>query len=184
MTTSQTLVTAEELVQLSAEGKRYELVKGELRKMAPTGGLHGDVANMLGYLLRGYVLQHRPGYVFAAETGFRLHRNPDTVLAPDAAFVARERLPDGPPVGYVELAPDLAAEVVSPSDTAAKVHDKVEDWLEAGVKLVWVVYPERRSVAAYRSLDDVRILREGDTLAGEPALPGFRCPVRELFQTT
>ncbi len=181
MTTSKTLVTAEELERLSAEGKRYELVKGELCKTAPTGGRHGDVASMLDFLLRGYMLQHRPGYVFAAETGFRVHRNPDTVLAPDAAFVVKERLPEGPPAGYVELAPDLVAEVVSPSDTASKVHAKVEDWLEAGVKLVWIVYPDTRSVAVYRSLDDVRVLRNGDTLTGEPALPGFRCAVRDLF---
>lgn len=137
MAASQTLVTADQLLRLSAQGKRYELVKGELREMAPTGGRHGRVAIRLGGRLNSYVDEHNLGEVFAAETGFRLSKDPDTVRAPDVAFVARGRLPEeGLPAGYPEIAPDLVVEVLSPSDAA------VEDWLEAGVKLVWVVYPD------------------------------------------
>jgi Uma2 family endonuclease len=182
MTASQTLVTAEELLQLSAQGKRYELVKGELRKMAPSGNVHGRVAFRLGLRVGGYIEAHDLGEAFAAETGFRIHRNPDTVLAPDFSFIAKGRISAGevsPTFG--DVVPDLVAEVVLPRKTAVSVQTKVEDWLEAGVRLVWVVYPDTRSVAVYRSLEDVRILREGDTLTGEPALPGFQCPLRELF---
>ncbi|MBI4311830.1 MAG: Uma2 family endonuclease [Chloroflexi bacterium] len=182
MTASKTLVTAEELLQLSAQGRRYELVKGELRDMAPTGNVHGRVAIRLGSRLDMYVEAHDLGEAFAAETGFRIHRNPDTVLAPDVSFIAKGRVPaEGVAPGFGDIVPDLVSEVVSPSETAASVQAKVENWLEAGVKLVWVVYPDTRSVAVYRSLEDVRVLREGDALSGDPVLPGFSCPVRELF---
>lgn len=182
MATSETLVTAEELLRLSAEGKRYELVKGELCEMAPTGNLHGRVAMRLGSRVNNYVEAHDLGEAFAAETGFRIQRNPDTVRAPDVSFIAEGRVPTGGvSPGFGDVVPDLVAEVVSPSETATYTQAKVEDWLEAGVKLVWVVYPDTRSVVVYRSPDDVRILHESDTLSGEPALPGFECSVRELF---
>lgn len=177
----QTLHTAEDLLRLSAQG-RYELVKGELIEMPPAGGRHGQVAMRIGIRLGAYVERQGLGEVFAAETGFYLAHRRDTVRAPDAAFVSRGRLPAGPaPEGYIDLTPDLAVEVVSPSDTASAIQAKVEDWLRAGTRLVWVVYPETRSVAVYGSLADVRILREGESLDGGEVVPGFSCPLAEIL---
>ena len=182
MSTQKAYYTAEDLMRISTQGKRFELVKGELVEMAPTGGRHGRVASRIDYRLRGYVELHQLGEVFAAETGFRLARNPDTVRAPDVAFVSKERLPSEEQlVGFPDLVPDLVVEVVSPSDTAGRVQAKVEDWLRAGPRLVWVAYPDTRSVVVYRSLDEVGVLGPEDILPGEPVLPGFSCPVADLF---
>ena len=176
------LFTAAELLKLSIPGKRLELVKGELFEMAPAGGRHGSVAMRLGILLGAYVIDHRLGETFAAETGFILRLNPDTVRAPDAAFVAADRLPGGePPIGFVELAPDLAVEVLSPSDRPGEVAEKVEDWLRAGTRLVWVIDPATRSATVHRSLDDVQELSEDDRLDGEQVVPGFSCALGEVF---
>ena len=118
MRTKKTTLTAEELLRLSTTGHRYELVKGELFEMPPAGGRHGSVAMRIGALLNAYVRVHSLGEVFAAETGFILRWDPDTVRASDAAFVAKERLPTGElPPGYLEMVPDLAVEVVSPGDS-------------------------------------------------------------------
>ena len=182
MATSRTFRTADELLRWPQDGQRHELVRGELRTMPPAGGNHGMVAMEVGGQLRDHIKPRRLGYVFAAETGFRIHRDPDTVLAPDAAFVALERLSDQPALrGFVPLVPDLVVEVVSPFDTAAEVEAKVQTWLRAGVRLVWVVHPATRSVTVYRSLTDVQVFAEADELDGHPVLPEFRCPVRELF---
>jgi Uma2 family endonuclease len=113
--TRKTMFTADELLHLSATGRRYELVKGELFEMPPAGARHGDVAMQIGALLNAHIRTHQLGKVFAAETGFILRRDPDTVRAPDASFVSQERLPTGElPTGFMELPPDLAVEVVSP----------------------------------------------------------------------
>ena len=182
MSAQKTLITADELLRLPAKGYRYELVRGELIKMPPAGAQHGGIAAKIAHRLLAHVEANRLGVVFGAETGFWIHRNPDTVRAPDAAFIANERLPEGGlPAGYFEGAPDLAVEVVSPNDTASEVQAKVEDWLRAGVRLVWVVYPESRSVTVFRSWADARMLTPADTLTGDPVLPGFTCPVQELF---
>jgi len=104
------------------------------------------------------------------------------VRAPDASFVAKDRIPPGElPQGYIELSPDLAVEVVSPSDRNPEVRDKVEEWLRAGTRLVWVIYPATRSVTVYRSLDDFENLSEEDNLDGGQVIPGFSCQIRELF---
>jgi Uma2 family endonuclease len=182
MSTPKTSHTAADLTRITSQGKRCELVKGELVEMAPAGGRHGLIASRIDFRVRMHVQTENLGEVFAAETGFRLARNPDTVRAPDVAFVSRERLPaEDLLVGFPDLAPDLVVEVVSPSDTAGAVQAKLEDWLGSGSSLVWIVYPDTRSVAVYRSLDQVSILVQGDILDGGPVLPGFSCPVSELF---
>lgn len=182
MAVEKTLVTAEELLRLPGRGRRYELVKGELRSMPPAGGEHGVVAGEFLGRIREHVRAHRLGLVFAAETGFRLARDPDTVRAPDVAFVAAGRLPgDRPPATFPELAPDLVVEVVSPFDTASEVEEKVLEWLRAGARLVWLAYPSTRTVGVYRALDSIRLLTQDDRLDGEDVLPGFSCPVSELF---
>lgn len=136
----------------------------------------------IGTLLNTHARAHRFGRVFAAETGFILQRNPDTVRAPDASFVASNRLPQGElPVGFLELAPDLAVEVASPSDTAREMQEKVADWLRAGTKLVWVIYPATHSATVHVSQDQFVEVSEEGTLLGEDVIPGFTCNLSELF---
>ena len=143
------LVTADELPTVSARhsvlGKRTQLVRGELIVMAPAEGRHGHVAHKVALLVGNHVLERGLGRVFAAETGFFLRRDPDTARAPDVAFVASERLGiEDIPAGFLEVAPGLVVEVVSPGDSGTSVRSKVTDWLTAGTRLVWVVYPESR----------------------------------------
>jgi Uma2 family endonuclease len=176
------VMTAEQLMRLPSCGKRYELKRGELLMTTPSGALHGDVTMALGALMRVYANQKKLGKVLAAETGFKIHSDPDTVRAPDVAFVAQERIPPtGVPRGYWELAPDLVVEVVSPNDSAAEVQDKIEEWLNAGVRRVWVVYPDTQTIHVYRSLKEVTVLKPGDKLDGEDVLPGFSHSVEEIF---
>lgn len=182
MSATTQLMTAEELLKLPRGRSRYELIEGELVEMSLAGHNHGKIAARLA----GALLQHTEandlGEVYAAETGFKLESDPDTVRAPDAAFVRRERVEQvGDAQGYFPGAPDLAAEVVSSGDSVGEVEGEVEEWLEAGVSLVWIVSPKLRSVTVYRSLIDVTTLTENDTLDGEQVVPGFRYPVAKLF---
>ena len=182
MVTSAKLMTADELLMMPDDGGRYELIEGELVELVPPGAAHGFVALNSGGVLREFVRPRRLGVVFGAETGFVISSDPDTVRAPDAAFVASDRLPQGGlPAGYLRLAPDLVVEVVSPSDTASEVRDKARTWLNAGCRLVWAAYPATRSVTVYRSMEDVTILGSDDMLDGSPALEGFSIRVSELF---
>lgn len=175
--------TAQELFELPDDGKRYELVRGELREMAPAGARHRRAAMRLGSLLDQHTAAEMLGIVLAAETGFRISRNPDTVRAPDVSFVSREHVPPGGLLeGYWDLAPDLAVQVVSPSDTAAGIQSKVQMWLETGVLLVWVVYPDTRSVVAYESLKEISTFTIEDGLSGGSVMPGFECKVSEIFE--
>ena len=180
--TTRTLVTADELLRMPDDGKRYELIEGELIEMAPAGGRHGNIGVRIAGFLFQYAYKTNLGELFGADTGFFLQHDPDTVRAPDAAFIAIERIPpDGIPTGFVDTIPDLVVEVVSPNDRAGQVQAKIEQWIEHGVKLVWLVHPERRSITVYRSLSEVHVLHEGDTLTGDPVLPGFTCLVAEIF---
>ncbi len=175
------LVTADELMQMSAEG-RLELVRGEVIEMPPTGFEHGDIAAELAMLLRQYVIAHKLGKVVTADVGFHLQRDPDIVRAPDVAFVANDAIPTGEARSrFIQGPPTLAVEVVSPSDTASDIIERVEDYLRAGAKLVWVIYPSRQQVVEYRSLDQARILRAGDRLDGGDVIPGFSCAVGDIF---
>ncbi len=176
------LMTAEQLLVMSDDGRRWELVDGELREMAPAGFDHGRVALRIGARLDEHVRVEGLGAVVAAETGFRLSRSPDTVRAPDAAFVAAHRLPPRQEQQrFLDLAPDLAVEVVSPSDRAADVTEKALAWLAAGTSLVWVVYPSQRLVAVYSADGAVTHVREGGALGGEQVLPGLRLDVADVF---
>ena len=183
---AKTLVTAGELPALSARfsalGKRTELVGGGLVVMAPAGGRHGQVTHTLALFIGVHVRNRNLGRVFAAETGFVLRRDPDTVRAPDVAFVAHGRLGvEETPAGFLELAPDLAVEVVSPGDSTAAIRDKVRDWLDAGTRLVWMVRPRTRTVDVHRAARPAETLRDGDVLDGGSVLEGFAVPVRDLF---
>lgn len=182
MSTSTRAVTADDLLRMSGDGRRYELIEGELISMAPAGGRHGHVAMQIGWRLAEHVAKNGLGMAFAAETGFLLERSPDTVRAPDAAFISAERLPPGGiTAGFVDIVPDLVVEVASPGDTASELQAKTEEWLRYGVRMVWVAYPNSQSIAVYQSPDDVRIFNVGDEIAGSPVVSGFRCPVEDIF---
>ena len=177
------LTTAEDLAELSADGEHFELIQGVLQEMPPNGFDHGDVSATVAYVIERFVRDHALGRVVGAETGFLLARSPDTVLAPDAAFVSTSRLPTpGDRRGFAAVAPDLVVEVVSPSDRAGAIADKALRWLEAGTRLVWVVYPERRLIAAHHPDGTVHLRKADDIVDGEEVLPGFRVLVSELFE--
>ena len=181
MTTSAKM-TAEELLRMPDDGFRYELVRGELVKMPPAGEEDGYLAMEVGSRLAQYVREHRLGRVYAAETGFRLASNPDTMRAPDVAFVNQRRIEEvGPVRGYRPGAPDLAVEVISPSDTYTEVGDKVLYWLDAGTLMVIVVNPRRQTVTVYRSRTDIVILTKDEELDGKDVVPGWTLRVADLF---
>jgi Uma2 family endonuclease len=176
------LLTIDEFSRLPEDGFRTELVRGRVVREPPAGMDHGRLASRIDYLITSFVDRHALGDVFSADTGFVLFEQPPTVRAPDVAFVSRDRLP--PPeesVGFGRLAPDLAVEVVSPSNTAAAVLDKVADYLEAGTRLVWIVEPTRRNVTEYRSRNQIRLLQGDDELLGYDVLPGFSLTIAEIF---
>ncbi|HEU0201768.1 MAG TPA: Uma2 family endonuclease [Burkholderiaceae bacterium] len=177
--------TAEELMRMPDDGFRYELVQGELRKMAPAGGRHGQVAGAIGWRLAQHVEVNNLGVVFGAETGFKIATNPDTVRAPDAAFVSREWIEKfGVPKGYWPGAPDLAVEVVSPNDSYEEVEEKVLDWLNAGTRMVVVLNPAKRVVSVYRArlgALNATVLTGNDTLSGDDVVPGWSVAVKALF---
>ena len=163
--------------------QRCELIDGELIMLSPAGDEHGFVAANIAILLGPYVKRRRLGRVYGAETGFILRRNPDTVRAPDAAFVQTTRLrPPGERRGFFPGAPDFAAEVVSPDDSRREMHEKALGWIEAGARLVWVVWPDERQVTVYRPGCEPVMLDAGQTLDGADVVPGFTCGVAELFE--
>jgi Uma2 family endonuclease len=182
LSTTHTLLTADELFMMPDDGFRSELVRGELRRMPPAGSEHGAVAINIALVVAQFVKAHGLGVVFGAETGFKIASEPDTVRALDLAFVRHERVPEGGvPRGFWPGAPDLAVEVVSPSDTYMEVEEKVHDWLTAGTCMVLVLNPRTRTVTVYTSHTDVVRLIGSDTLDGGEVLPGFTCRIAELF---
>lgn len=178
----QHLLSAEEFAALPREGLRLELIEGEVQAMPPTFDDHGEISMMLGILIGQYVVTHQLGRVYAAETGFLIARNPDTVRAPDVAFIRQERVPPrGGTPGWVQVMPDLVAEVVSSGDRISEVDDKVRMWLDAGVRMVLVAWPDRRTIDVYRPDQPMRTLGEADRLDGDDVLPGLSLPVSQVF---
>jgi Uma2 family endonuclease len=173
------ITTAEELLRAGDIG-RCELVRGTLVMMVPAGADHGGIANEIAFRLTEFVKPRKLGRVFAAETGFFLFRDPDTVRAPDAAFVRAGR-PPSPARGYYPGAPDLAVEVLSPDDRPKEVREKVAEWLRGGTSVVWVVDPAARTATVHEPGREPRTMSESDALRGGDVLPGFELPVREIF---
>ncbi|MGH7571538.1 MAG: Uma2 family endonuclease [Gemmatimonadota bacterium] len=173
-------MTIEQFERLPDEPERLELVRGHVVREPPAGFEHCGIAGQITVCLGTFVRQHALGKVVTGDPGFVLFDDPPTVRAPDVAFVARDRLPDDPR-GFARLAPDLAVEVVSPSNTLSGIQDKVFDFLDAGTRLVWVVEPRGRTVTVYRSRDDIRILTASQEIEGGDVLPGLRIEVSEFF---
>ena len=176
------LLTADDLLRLDAQGVRGELIRGELSETMPTGREHGEIVVNLSAELRNFVKPRKLGILTASDSGVWLERDPDTVREPDLAFFSAEKIPlDADIPGYAEEVPDLVVEVVSPSDRRAAINDKALMWLRYGARLVWVVYPESRAVDVHREESPVAALGENDALDGMDVIPGFSCPVRDIF---
>lgn len=173
--------TPEQLLAMS-DGTNYELVRGELvtRK---TGAESSWVGGQLHLVLANFCKQTGAGWVMPSDAGYQCFTDdPAKVRKPDVSFIAAERI-GGLPEGHFRIAPDLAAEVVSSAETYCDVEDKVDEYLAAGVKLVWVINPPNRSIRVHRPDGTVSDLRQADELNGEDVIPGFRCPVAELFES-
>ena len=174
-------MTADQLLHADIPDKRTELIRGVLVVREPAGYSHGRVIAQLTGRLWTHVEKTSAGELLGAETGFTLFRDPDTVRAPDVAFVHRDRLPDPTSRAFVELAPDLVVEVLSHDDRPGEVLSKVGDWLKAGARLVWVIDIERRLARIYRSDGSESSLTEAGELNGEDVLPGFVCPLSTIL---
>lgn len=174
-------MTAEELERLYVPGKKVELVRGAPVVQELPNTKHSLLAFEISYRLGAYVKPRGLGYVFGQDAGFLIASDPDTVRGADVAFVARDRLPEVPPRGYLPLAPDLVVEILSPGDRPGEALEKVGEWLNAGSRLVWVVDYLRRQARIYRTDGSVSLLGPGDSLDGEDVLPGFSLPLAELL---
>ena len=177
-------ITADQLLEMDAKGMRGELIRGVFCPTMATGVKHGEiVVNLVGYL-REVVRPNRLGRMMASDSGVKIESNPDTVREPDIAYFSRERLPlDADVPGYAEIAPDLVVEVVSPSDSVREIAGKANMWINAGVQLVWVLWPETQMIEIYRPGQPVVTLAESDTLTAEDVLPQFSVPVSDIFNT-
>jgi len=175
------LATIEDLTGAD-DGYRYDLILGELYQMPRAGDDHGALAGRVAVAVGRVVLDRRLGNIYVAEPGFVLSRNPDTLVAPDVAFVRAERLePDRDRRKFLQIVPDLAVEVVSPSETPRMIADKIHAYVAAGIPLLWVMEPIRREVAVHGAGRAPVVLREGDILDGGDVIPGLRLPIEDLF---
>ncbi len=181
-TTGTRLLTADDLLRLYSDGVRGELIRGVLCETMPAGQRHGKIVARLVAALVNFVEPAALGTVVASDSGVWLERDPDTVREPDIAFTSVQRLAlDEDVTGYAEVMPDLVVEIASPSDSRRGVHDKARMWLSHGVRLVWVVHPETRTVDVHRPEDAVTTLGDQDALDGLDALTGFTCELSAVF---
>jgi Uma2 family endonuclease len=183
MTSTGTSVTIDDLEHDDLAHRNHELIRGELIEVPPAGFDHGDIALAVGTELRAYAKRTGTGRAAGAETGYILAEDPDVMLAPDASFVFNDRLPPRDERRrFLRLAPDLAVEVVSPNDSASYVQRKVIEYLNAGVKLVWIVDPEVESITVYDDSGTVRFLSTEDELDGGEVLPGLSISIAAIFE--
>lgn len=177
------MLTADDLARLVSQGVRGELIRGVLYETMPTGVNHARIVVKLVLLLGTFIAPRRLGTLMASDLGVVLERGPDTVREPDIAYISAEKMPLGLDVqGYSELVPDLVVEVVSPNDRPSDVDEKARMWRDFGARLVWVVYPDTRSVDIYGEDGTTETLTENDILRGNDVLPGFSCAVSEIFE--
>jgi len=175
------LMTAEDLLHSDVPHKSTELLRGRLIVREPPSTYHGLVAARLLVFLGGHVYANALGVVCSQDTGFKIASHPDTVRAPDLAFILKARQHAIGPRGYAELAPDLVAEILSPDDRPGEVLSKVGDWLSAGVRLVWVIDPIRRDARVYRADGSLSTVEAAGELSGEDVVPGFTCRLADCF---
>ena len=181
-TTGAKLLTAADLLRLDHQGVRGELIRGVLCETMAAGIEHGRIVTSLVIELGNFVRPRALGTLVASDSGVWLERDPDTVREPDIAFFSAETMPlDARITGYAETAPDLVVEVSSPSDSRREVHDKAHMWLSHGVRLVWVVHPETRTIDVHRADHAVATLSDQNSLDGLDVLPGFTCEVSAVF---
>jgi Uma2 family endonuclease len=179
---STTLMTADDLLNMPDDGWHYELIRGKLVRMTAASYRPSVVSANVTIEMGAFVRRHRLGLVGSAESGFLLFTNPDTVRAPDISFVAAARIPpEGIPPGYWPGAPDLAVEVLSPSNRAGEILDKVADYLAAGTRLVWVIDPEARTATVFRLNGPTSRAGEHGALDGEDVLPGFTLKLADVW---
>jgi Uma2 family endonuclease len=182
MSTKTRLITADEFLLMPDNHMRDELIRGEVISMPLPGGRHGKVAMNISLLLGSHTKANNLGDLFAAETGYLIERNPDTVRGADVSFIRRERLDQIVNWDkHIPFAPDLAVEIVSPSDGARKVADKAAVWLAAGSLMVWNVFSKTRTITVYRPGAEPLTLTEDEVLDGGDVVPGFRCRVGDIF---
>lgn len=174
-------LTGEDVFALGDIG-RAELVKGEIVRMSPTGYAHGLIESQIVHLLRTFVMKHRSGRVLTGEVGIYTHRDPDSVRAADVAYMSHERLAQVQSESYLDVAPDLIVEIISPGDRWTHIEDKLEEYFAIDVRLVWLVNPRKREVCVYRAPTDITKFTHDDTLSGGDVLPGFEVAVAELFE--
>ncbi|MCY3748810.1 MAG: Uma2 family endonuclease [Chloroflexi bacterium] len=176
------LLTADDLLRLSSQGVRGELIRGVLSETMPTGMEHGEIVTRLVILLGNFIDSGKLGRLTASDSGVWLEREPDTVREPDIAYFSVARISLNQRVtGYAEIVPDLVVEVGSPGNSRRELNDKALMWLSFGVRLVWVVHPDTRTVDAHRPDRPVATLSGTQALEGLDVLPGFTCPVRDIF---
>ena len=181
MSNTVSSMTAAELAAMPDDGNRYELVRGELKMMSPAGGRHGRIAMKLSRRIGNYVEQHNLGETYAAETGFLIGTSPDTVRAPDVAYVSKESLGEfADHAEYLPVIPELVAEVVSPNDRSSEVEEKATAWVDAGVRCVLVVDPQTKSIRHYQPGSDIQLYNAGTLDLGH-VLPGYRLDIDEFF---
>ena len=173
-------VTAEQLLALGSQAP-CELIDGSIVYKTPTEGVHGIVEVNLVRRLSNFVSERKLGLLFGGEVGIVTGRSPDRIRAADITLISHEKMPEGPPEAFIEVAPDLVVEIVSPNDRWQDVREKLEEYFSLGVPLVWLVEPKRRAVLVFRSLTEVVDLSRQDVLLGEGILEGFEVPVRDLF---
>ena len=173
-------VTGEELYRMGDLG-RTELVKGEIVHMSPTGFTHGRIENRIGRVLDNFVVKQSLGEVVSGEVGIYTGRNPDTVRAADVAFISTERIAQVKSKSYLDVAPELVVEVLSPDDAWSGLMEKLDEYFASGVKVVWVADPRTRQIYVYHSMTSVERFAEQGTLTGGDVLPGFSVLVAELF---
>jgi Uma2 family endonuclease len=176
------LLTAEEFFLLPnpGNGLQQELVRGEVITMPPPGGMHGVSCLKAGRRIGNFVEDNNRGITVCNDTGFITERNPDSVRGPDVSYWSKERLPEVP-VSYIEIAPDMLVEVLSPSNTSKQIRAKLAEYFARGVRLVWVIAPEDRTLTIYRTPDEGRVLHETALVTGEDVLPDFTCRVSDLL---
>ena len=176
------IMTAEQLERLQIPGKSTELVRGRLVVLEPPGTYHGKLAGRLLVDVGAFVKSHRLGEVFGQDTGFKIGSNPDTVRAPDLAFLGNERLTHVARRGYASVAPDLVAEILSPDDRPGEVRAKIREWLSAGVRLAWELDPDRGIARVHRPDGSESVVEANGFLEGEAVLPGLRIALKDLYR--